>query len=176
MTGQLDIFADAPIPDDLVVKPESWPPYFGPWISDGWRWHCSMGPHPTWEAYVDATKEWELVVLREVKKVGRLKATLAFDRTTGLWTFGVNVTHKTSGSSSPPGYDDGGFRTRDACIQAALQKAEQVWREYEEQHAKDMEWRKQFRRILPTPDDDDDETGEEGMADRFEDLDEEDDG
>jgi hypothetical protein len=166
---QLDIFADAPISEDLFVVPESWPDIYGPW--QRYEWDCSLGPHPTWEAFRAAT-EWESASLL-VKKPGRIGATLAFDKTTELWTFGVHVDYKTSGRGYPPGYDTGGFRTKDACIHSARQHADIIWKQLEQKHAEEDEWRRKWIRENNLHPEDSDETGEEGMADRFEDEEEE---
>lgn len=175
--AQIDIFATAA--EDDAIPDTTWLPHYGPWM--GWEWDESDGPHPNWEDLRACVADEEDVEVYRDKKGFRARVHIVRDTSTNLWLGGFHVDSPTGGGGGPATYSPAAYRAREACIAAWKVRAMARLEEYRKRHEEDLAWRKRFdaadhaeriRRKLE--EDDDPETGEEGMEDRFEDLDDED--
>jgi hypothetical protein len=142
-------------------------------------WNECYGPHIGWDALKDATWPWEQVVIHPRKDGFSAGLTLAHDRVSGLWIFGEDSTGPISAHGAPPSYRGGGFSSRDAALSVGRVVALEGMAYHQRNHAdylkREREQAEEQRRarLARMSIEDSDETGEEGMADRFEDEEDE---
>jgi hypothetical protein len=174
VAAQLDIFAAAA--EDDAIPDTTWPAFYGPWQRWGDVWDESNGPHYSWEAFRECWTDQEDVEVYKDKKRFRALVCILRDSSTNLWVGNYHVDHPTGGGGGPWSYSPAAYRTREACIAAWKVRAMEVLAEYRKQHEeerqRDEENRKRWdgerrARLAALPMPDDDETGEEGMAERY---------
>lgn len=138
-------------------------------------WNPCYGPHTGWTSLAAATMPWERVVVSPSCDNMAAAVDLAQDRTTCLWIIGPDARGPVSACGEPPSYMHGGFQTRDAALSVgralALEKMAGHAATYADYLRREREQDESQRRarLARITIEDADETGEEGMAERFED-------
>lgn len=127
MTAQLDIFAAAAEEDS--IPDTTWPPHYGP--VNRWSWNPCLGPHPTWEAFVECWTEEDSIDVYEDKRGYKASVRISKDASTGLWIGYYRVNYRYGGISGAPTYSPAAYHTRESCIAAWTERAMQLVREYQ---------------------------------------------